>query len=148
MDDFAMKLLGSPDAFELPLIGKELFQNRSGWGLKREMNAADVLSPVDGVIVEVNAQLRDKPSLANREPYGAGWLFAIRNSDIKGGIANLMDDTASTPWMAEEVGKLEGMIEAVTGFLAADGGFITGDIYGKLPGLGWRNLTKTFLRTE
>jgi hypothetical protein len=72
----------------------------------------------------------------------------IRNSDIKRGIAGLMDDTASTPWMAEEVGKLEGMIEGVTGFLAADGGYITDDIYGSLPGLGWRNLTRAFLRTE
>ena len=147
MDDFAMKLLGRPDGFELPLIGKELSQDKSGWGLKREVNAADVLSPVDGVIVEVNAQLRDKPSLANQQPYGAGWLFVIRNSDIKGGMANLMDDTASAPWMAHEVGKLEGMIEGVTGFLAADGGYITDDIYGNLPGLGWENLTRAFLRT-
>jgi glycine cleavage system H lipoate-binding protein len=148
MDDFAMKLVGRPDAFELPLMGKELFQGKAGWGLKREVNAADVLSPVDGVIVEVNAQIRERPELANREPYGTGWLFVIQNSDIKRGVASLMDDTTSTPWIAQEVHKLEGMIEGVAGFLAADGGYITDDIFGSLPGLGWKNLTRTFLRTE
>jgi glycine cleavage system H lipoate-binding protein len=148
MDDFAMKLVGKPDTFELPLMGKEVSQGKAGWGLKREVNATGVLSPIDGVIVEVNAQLRDRPELANREPYGTGWLFVIRNSEMKNGVASLMDEPASRSWMAEEIGKLEGMIEGVDGFLAADGGYITDDIFGSLPALGWKNLTRTFLRTE
>ncbi len=40
------------------------------------------------------------------------------------------------------------MIESVAGPLAADGGYIVEDIYGNLPSLGWKNLTKTFLKTE
>ncbi len=148
MDDFSLKLLGKADAFDLPLMGKELSQGKAGWGLKREANLADVLSPVDGVIVEVNGRLREKPMLANQEPYGEGWLFAIRNQDTKGAFKKLMDDTASLNWMAAEIGKLEGMIESVAGPLAADGGYITNDIYGNLPALGWKNLTRTFLKTE
>jgi glycine cleavage system H lipoate-binding protein len=148
MDDFSSKLLGKADAFDLPLMGKELSQGKAGWGLKREFNLADVLSPVDGVIVEVNAKLREKPALANHEPYGEGWLFAIRNRDTKAAFKNLMDDSASLDWTAVEVGKLEAMIEAVAGPLAADGGTLTGDIYGNIPALGWKNLTRTFLKTE
>jgi glycine cleavage system H lipoate-binding protein len=148
MDDFSLKLLGKADAFDLPLMGKALSQGKAGWGLKREANQADVLSPVDGVIVEVNGRLREKPMLANQEPYGEGWLFAIRNQDPKGAFKKLMDDTASMSWMAAEIAKLEGMIESVAGPLAADGGTITNDIYGNLPALGWKNLTRTFLKTE
>jgi hypothetical protein len=40
------------------------------------------------------------------------------------------------------------MIEQVAGPLAADGGYLTKDVYGNLPGLGWKNLTKRFLKTE
>jgi len=148
MDDFSSKLLGKANAFDLPLMGKELSQGEVGWGLKRESNLANVLSPVDGVIVEVNAKLREKPVMANREPYGEGWLFAVRNQDTKGAFKKLMDDTVTLDWMAGEVGKLEAMIESVAGPLAADGGYIAQDIYGNLPALGWRNLTKTFLKTE
>ena len=148
MDDFALKLLGKADTFELPLMGKELSREKTGWTMRRESNKADVLSPVEGVIVEVNAQLGEKPELANREPYGEGWLLVIRNPDLKGSVKKLMDDTASLDWMAGEVGKLEGMIEAVAGPLAADGGYMIDDVYGNLPALGWKNLTRTFLKTE
>ena len=148
MDDFSAKLLGKASAFDLPLMGKELSQGKVGWGLKRQSNQANVLSPVDGVIVEVNSKIREKPVMANQEPYGEGWLFAVRNHDTKGAFKKLMDDSASLDWIAAEVGKLETMIESVAGPLAADGGYITGDIYGNLPALGWKNLTKIFLKTE
>src|SRR5512139_1015909 len=38
MDDFSAKLLGKANAFDLPLMGKELSQGKVGWGLKRESN--------------------------------------------------------------------------------------------------------------
>jgi len=148
MDDFSARLLGKANAFDLPLMGKEFSQGKVGWGLKRDSNLADVLSPVDGVIVEVNAKLRDKPMMANQEPYREGWLFAVRNQDTKGAFKKLMDDAASMDWMAAEVGKLEAMIESVAGPLAADGGYLTEDIYGNLPALGWKTLTRAFLKTE
>lgn len=147
MDDFALRILGNADSLQLPLMGKELSHDKVGWGLRREVNAADFLSPVDGVIVEVNDQVREKPALANRDPYGAGWLFMLRSADMKGVINRLMDDSATLPWMEKEISRLENMIETVVGPLAADGGYITRDIFGNLPGLNWKNLTRTFLKT-
>ena len=148
LDDFALKLLGKADAFDLPLMGKELDQGAVGWGLKRKENLADVLSPVGGVIVEVNSRVRETPEMANREPYGDGWLFMVRTPDIKATMNNLMTDTKSLTWMNTEVGNLENMIEDVAGPLAADGGQLADDIYGNLPQLGWSNLTSRFLKTR
>ncbi|MFC1881110.1 glycine cleavage system protein H [Thermodesulfobacteriota bacterium] len=147
LDDFALKVLGKADALDLPLMGKELDQGKAGWGLKRKDNLADVLSPIDGVIVEVNSQLREKPDIANREPYGDGWLFMVRTPDVKATMGKLMIDQSSLSWMNTEVSNLEGMIEEVAGPLAADGGFLADDVYGNLPDLGWENLTKKFLKT-
>jgi glycine cleavage system H lipoate-binding protein len=147
LDDFALKVLGEADALELPLIGKELDQSKAGWGLKRKDNLADVLSPVDGVIMEVNSNIRENPKLANNEPYGDGWLFMVRTPDIKGTMKKLMVDQDSLSWINAEVHQLETMIEEVAGPLAADGGYLADDIYGNLPDLGWKNLTQKFLRT-
>ncbi len=147
LDDFALKVLGKAEALDLPLMGKELDQGKVGWGLKRKDNLADVLSPIDGVIVEVNSQLREKPDVANREPYGDGWLFMVRTPDVKATMGKLMVDQSSLAWMNNEVTNLESMIEDVAGPLAADGGYLAEDIYGNLPDLGWNNLTKAFLRT-
>ncbi|MGB8428050.1 MAG: glycine cleavage system protein H [Desulfobacterales bacterium] len=147
LDDFALKLLGQADALDLPLMGKELDQGRAGWGLKRKNNLADVLSPIDGVIVEVNAGVLENPGIANREPYGDGWLFMVRTPDIKGTVKQLMSDAGSLEWMNAEVRTLEAMIEETAGPLAADGGLLQADVYGNLPDLGWKKLTKTFLRS-
>jgi glycine cleavage system H lipoate-binding protein len=147
LDDFALKVLGEADALDLPLIGKELDQSKAGWGLKRKDNLADVLSPVDGVIMEVNSKVRENPKLANNEPYGDGWLFMVRTPDVKGSMKKLMVDQDSLSWINAEVHQLETMIEEVAGPLAADGGYLADDIYGNLPDLGWKNLTQKFLRT-
>jgi hypothetical protein len=128
-------------------MGKELDQGKIGWGLKRKDNNADVLSPIDGVIVEVNSKVRENPRVANREPYSDGWLFMVRTPDIKGTMKKLMTDQGSLSWMNEEVNHLENMIEDVAGPLAADGGYLADDIYGNLPDLGWNNLTQKFLKT-
>jgi glycine cleavage system H lipoate-binding protein len=147
LDDFALKVLGEADALDLPLIGKELDQSKAGWGLKRKDKLADVLSPVDGVIMEVNSKVRENPKMANHEPYGDGWLFMVRTPDVKSTMKKLMVDQDSLNWINAEVSQLETMIEEVAGPLAADGGYLADDIYGNLPDLGWKNLTQKFLRT-
>jgi glycine cleavage system H lipoate-binding protein len=147
LDDFALKLLGKADGMDLPNVGQELDADKVGWGLKRKENLADVLSPIGGVITEVNSKIRENPEVANQEPYGEGWVFTVRTPDIKQAAKKLMDDSQSLGWMNQEVGRLEGMIEDVAGPLAADGGFLAQDIYGNLPNLGWDNLTKAFLKT-
>ena len=147
MDEFSLKLLGKADGFELPLMGKELDQDRPGWGLKRDGRLADVLSPVGGVIVEVNSKLRERPDLAAEGAYGDGWIFTVRTPSIKKSLNSLMDDTTSLNWMKSEIHALENMIEDVAGPAATDGGHLGDDIYGSLPGLGWDRLTKRFLKT-
>lgn len=147
LDDFFFKVLGGPDAFELPLMGQELNQGKVGWGMKRKDNLADVLSPVDGVITEVNTDIRQSADSAKDDPYGDGWLFTVHNSDIKGAVKELMVDNDSVEWTENEVSTLEEMIETVAGPSAADGGLISPDVFGNLPELGWQNLASMFLRT-
>ena len=44
--------------------------------------ASDILAPVDGEIVEVNAALADNPGLVNADPTGAAWFLKIRVDDM------------------------------------------------------------------
>lgn len=147
LDDFSLKVFGQADGFELPLMGKELSRDEIGWGLKRKHNLADVRAPIDGIIMEVNTQVMENPGLANREPYGDGWLFLVRTPDIKKATKTLMSDDAGVAWINGEVAILEEMVTEVAGPLAADGGTFGPDLYGNLPGMDWRKLTQTFLKT-
>ena len=42
---------------------------------------ADVYSPVTGEVVEVNERLLEEPELINKDPYGDGWIFAVKLED-------------------------------------------------------------------
>jgi glycine cleavage system H protein len=44
--------------------------------------ASDILAPLDGEIVEVNAALVDKPAMVNVDPTGAAWFFKLRIEDM------------------------------------------------------------------
>jgi len=147
LDDFALKLMGRSDSMDLPLTGKQMNQDRPGWSMERSHNRADVLAPVDGVVMEVNARVRRDPALANHDPYGEGWLCVVRPENVKHSVKSLIHSQQSLDWISQEVATLESMIEDVAGPLAADGGTFEPDIFGNLPDLGWKNLTRTFLKT-
>jgi glycine cleavage system H protein len=44
--------------------------------------ASDILAPVDGEIVAVNAKLVDNPGLVNEDPTGAAWFFKMKVDDL------------------------------------------------------------------
>ena len=44
--------------------------------------ASDILAPVDGEIVAVNAKLTDNPGLVNEDPTGAAWFFKMKLDDL------------------------------------------------------------------
>lgn len=46
-------------------------------------------SPMDGRVVEVNADLPNSPELVNQDPYGKGWLAVLEIGDpeaVRGGL--------------------------------------------------------------
>ncbi len=40
--------------------------------------ASDVYAPASGEVVAINAALDDEPEVINSDPYGAGWMIAIK----------------------------------------------------------------------
>jgi len=44
--------------------------------------ASDIYTPVSGEIVEANPALDANPALLNTDPFGEGWIFKIKLSDV------------------------------------------------------------------
>ncbi|MFW9920543.1 MAG: glycine cleavage system protein GcvH [Candidatus Thorarchaeota archaeon] len=64
-------------------------------GLVESMKASsDIFSPLAGEIIEVNAKLEDAPELVNESPYGDGWMFKLKPSNLENDLAALMDADA------------------------------------------------------
>jgi len=58
-------------------------------------SVSDLYSPVDGEVIEVNAELEGDPSLVNAEPYAAGWMFRVRVAQDGSGAPALPADLLS-----------------------------------------------------
>ena len=41
----------------------------------------ELFAPISGQIIEVNAELEERPELVNEEPYEAGWMLKVQLSD-------------------------------------------------------------------
>jgi len=147
LDDFALRLLGPLDRIEAPLMGKVVEQGRGDIVLNRSTNAARLQSPVSGVVTDVNPVLRERGSLANQDPYTQGWVMRLHSKRLRQDLKGLMIGEQARAYLDEEVEQLYRVIEAETGPLAADGGYLADDIFGNLPGTSWRKLTRLFLRT-
>jgi glycine cleavage system H protein len=52
---------------------------------------SDLFAPVSGTVVRVNAQLESNPELVNEDPWGKGWMIAIKPSKLAEESALLLD---------------------------------------------------------
>lgn len=79
--DYAQGELGDIVYVELPAAG-DTFNKGDTFGTVEAVKAvSDLYMPVGGEIVEVNDALNEDPSLINSDPYGEGWMIAIRVAD-------------------------------------------------------------------
>jgi glycine cleavage system H lipoate-binding protein len=146
LDDFALRLLGPPDAVLSPLVGKVMEQNRPQIEIRRAGKTASVLSPVSGVVTSVNTNLRERGRQAAQSPYTGGWILRIHTRNLRPELKDLMIGDETGTFLKSEIEQVYQAVENVSGPLAADGGFLGDDIYGSLPELGWEKLTQTFPR--
>lgn len=80
--DYAQEQLGELVFVELPEVGLKVAAGDDVCVLESVKAAADVFSPLSGVIVAVNEDLDESPGLVNTDPYQDGWLYKIEMKDI------------------------------------------------------------------
>ncbi len=78
---YAQDALGEVVFFDPPQVGASVTKDESYAEVESVKAVSDVVAPVSGEIVEVNAALSDAPEKINEDPYGEGWLVKVRMSD-------------------------------------------------------------------
>ncbi|HCP81116.1 MAG TPA: glycine cleavage system protein GcvH [Octadecabacter sp.] len=91
--EHATTQLGDIVFVELPDVGTTVTKDEEVVVIESVKAASDIISPLDGEIVEVNDALADNPALANEDAIGAGWFFKIKPSDVSQ-MDGLMDESA------------------------------------------------------
>ena len=77
--DYAQGELGDIIFIELPEIGDSVQAEDSIGTIEAVKTVADIYSPMNGEILEVNINLEDNPDSLNTDPYDSGWIIKLNN---------------------------------------------------------------------
>lgn len=98
ISDFAQDALGDVVFVNLPAVGDEVTAGEAFGDVESVKAVSDLISPVTGVVCEVNEELEDSPELLNEDCYGA-WIIKV---EAVTGEEELLDAAAYEAHCAEE----------------------------------------------
>ena len=78
---YAQDQLGEVVFFDPPKVGDTVSKDEAYTEVESVKAVSDVVAPLSGEIVEVNAALSENPAIINEDPYGEGWLVRVRLTD-------------------------------------------------------------------
>jgi glycine cleavage system H protein len=91
--DYAQGELGDIVFVNLPKVG-DRFEAHQAFGVVEAVKAvSDLYAPIAGEVVAVNGALDGDPGVVNRDPYGDGWMIALKPAD-QGAVDALLDAAA------------------------------------------------------
>ncbi len=98
---FAQGELGDIAFIDLPEVGRHVAAGEPVCTIESLKSTSEVYAPLSGTVTEVNSQLLDERqcALVNRDPLGAGWLFAMAPDDPKA-VEGLLTAAQYENWLA------------------------------------------------
>ena len=76
--DHAQSELSDVVFVELPKVGTTVEAQAPVAVVESVKAASDIYAPVKGTVVEANSELVNDPGLVNSDPFGEGWIFALK----------------------------------------------------------------------
>jgi glycine cleavage system H protein len=147
LDDFARRLIGTPAAVRMPSRGDWIHQGGRAFAVQVDGKSADLVSPVEGEVVEVNSELAGRPALTADDPYGKGWVLKIRAHNITDNLRNLLSGRLARRWMEDSREALDLRLMALAGTVLQDGGEPVSELARHLPKPDFEKLVGEFLLT-
>lgn len=92
ISDHAQQAMGNIVYVDMPEEEEEVTANEDFGAVESVKAASDLISPVSGVVVEVNEALADAPELLNKDAY-ENWIIKVKMDDPEE-LKNLMDAAA------------------------------------------------------
>ena len=90
LTNYIQGALGAVISVELPDVGDPIEAGEIFAEIESVSTVHEFISPVSGVVLTVNPQLEEHPSIINEDPYNEGWLIEVRLKDDSQ-LEDLMD---------------------------------------------------------
>jgi hypothetical protein len=122
LDELGKRLIGTPDAVDLPAPGVRIHANGTAFRVKKRDADVRVLSPVDGAVIETGGADR-------------GWYLRVRPDSLD--LTHLLRGSEVKPWVMREMERLQLALSAEGSPTLADGGVPVDDIAASYPETDW-----------
>jgi glycine cleavage system H protein len=101
ISDHAQEALGDIVFFQLPKLGSAVTAGQEIGEVESTKATSSIYTPVSGTVSKVNQALNDHPELANKDPYGEGWVAVVDLSNPSE-VNALMDAKAYAAFLKAE----------------------------------------------
>jgi glycine cleavage system H protein len=125
LDELGSRLVGAPDAVDLPQPGAVVHANGTAFHIHKREADVRVLSPVDGEVVETGGP-------------GRGWYLKVKPVNGQMDMRHLLGGAEIKPWLMREMERLQLAVSAEGAApTLADGGVPVADIAASYPKADW-----------
>ena len=102
-DDFAHKLIGRIDDFDLPEIGSRVQSGQTLFSISQDERRASFQSPVTGKVLEVNRALGKSGERNDNLSYGSNWVCIIEADDLDTELPQLKIGKSAVAFLQDEI---------------------------------------------
>lgn len=105
LSDFLQKVRGDVAFLETAEVGTMVKQGQEIGTIETIKATFEIISPVSGILIEVNPELESSPNLINESCYDAGWIYRIELANFETEKSGLLQAEAYFDLMKEKIAE-------------------------------------------
>jgi glycine cleavage system H protein len=154
LDDFLLQVIGEVEISHVKSAGDWLGRGELLAEISQGGKHLRILSPISGTIVKTNVHVSENPGILHDDPYGKGWIYAIRPDNWKEEINSFYLAGEATGWLTREIDRFRDFLASSTGrhspepvmIALQDGGELRRNILTELNQEIWEDFEASFLK--
>ena len=143
-DDFAHKLIGRIDAFDLPETGTRVQAGQPLFHIRQNGRQATFQSPLSGKVVEVNGALNETAGQSQAFSYGKNWVCKIEADDLDAELPELNIGKSAVAYVQDEIDRFTHFQREAGGDENLDPGSLCIGAFEQMDNDRWNLAAKTF----
>jgi len=154
IDNLLINLTGDVEVKMLRKPGTRVNKGEELSVIEREGRKLTILSPVSGELTDINPALQSDPSLLQEDPYGKGWICAVRPTAWKAEISGFHLAEEANTWLKNELARIRDFMAVTVNkynpesstVALQDGGELAEYPLASLPKEAWDDFQAEFLK--
>ncbi|MCD4737397.1 MAG: hypothetical protein K8R53_15240 [Bacteroidales bacterium] len=125
LDDFLLQIVGDIKVNQIKSTGENLNKGELIAEIYQNGKRLEIQSPISGEIVTINNNLSESPEILNQDPYGQGWIYAIKPTNWKSETNSYLMADGAIKWINQEIERFKDFLTVSIGKQSAEPSLVT-----------------------